>query len=360
MKKKNIKNFTITTILFLIIILLAFFISSFFYLNELKESKKDIQKCYFHDTNTYSVNEAFHPGNDGCYEKMLKLLYPRLLVHKVKHKNKPSEIINPDSLFFIDKSALEKSDAILSYGIGNMDENTFEIKIIKITQKPIYAFDCGLTDEEMKTFNKLADNMRFIDECIGTDKYLMYGQTSSGKIHTFGQKLKELNLTDKKIYLKLGIPEPHLYIDDILKYKDNITGISVVVDFWSPKYIIDSINLLNKLEKDFVLVSCYYFYIYDNDFFDTLFKKNHTNCYNYSFNYKILNHFNLLHHPVSILLINKNLIEKDSIYWNQNNNPAKKIRNNFKTPIKGFSGFQIVLFEKLKNYKKELKNKLKH
>ena len=356
MIKKNLKIFAVISILFLIIILLVFFLYSFFYLNEIKKSKKNIQKCYFQDTTIYSINEVFRPGNDGCYEKMLQLLYPKLLVHKVKYKNKPSDIINPDSIFFVDKSALENSDAILSYGIGNMDENTFEIKMIKRTRKPIYAFDCGLTYNELKTYNKLADNLHFIDECIGTDKYLMYKQNSSGKIHTLGQKLEELNLINKKVYIKFGIPEPHLYVDDILKYKDNITGISIALDFWSPKYIIDSINILSKLEKDFIIVSCYYFYIYDSYFYNNLFKENHEDCYDYNIEGKMLNNFNFLHHPVSITLINKNLTEKDSIYWNQQNNPAQKIKKNFKSPINGFKGFQIIFFEKIKNKLKHQQN----
>ena len=322
MKKKNIKILTIITILLMIIILLAFFISSFFYLNELKKCKNDIQKCYFQDIKIHSVNEEFYQGSNDCYGRMLNLLYPKLLVHKVEYKNEPLGIITPDSAFYVDKSALEKSDAVFAYGIGQIEtenENTFEPRMSKLTPKPIYAFDCGLKKDEINELNKFADNLHFVDECIGTDNYLMYGQTSSGKIHTLGQKLKELNLTDKKIYLKLGIPEPHIYVDDILKHKDNITG------FWSPKYIIDSINLLSKLEKDFILVSCHYF------------KFQNSSSQNLS-----------LHTCVSITLINRNLVKKDSIYWNQNNNPA----NNSINHINGFNGFQIILFEKIKKYTK--------
>jgi len=330
MKKKNIKIFAVISILFLIIILLIFFLSSFFYLKEIKKSKEDIQKCYFQDKNIYSITETFRSDNNGCYEKMLKLLFPKLLVHNVEYKNKTLGIITPDSLFFVDKSALEKADVIFAYGIGPND-NTFEKKISRITPKPIYGFDCGLTVEQIKKFNRIKDNLHFVDECIGSDNYLMYGQKSSGKIHTLGQKLKELNLINKKIYLKLGIPEPHLYIDDILKYKDNITGISIVIDLWSPKYIIEATNLLSKLEKDFILVSCFYF-CYDNDFFTKEFP----------------------FPPISLTLINKNLVEKDSIYWNQKNNPSKKIiKNNFSDPINGFKGFQIIFFEKLR---KQLKH----
>jgi len=331
MKTKNKKLFAIIFTLFLIVILLVFFLSSFFYLNEIKKSKEDIQKCYFQDIKIYSVNETFRSGNNGCYEKMLKLIYPKLLVHKVEYKNKPLGIITPDTAFFVDKTALENSDAVFAYGIGEFEkesENTFEPSMSKITDKPIYAFDCGLKKEEIKELNKFADNLHFIDECIGSDNYLMYGQESSGKVHTLEQKLEELNLINKKVYLKFGIPEPHLYIDDILKYKDNITGISIITEFWSPKYIIDTINILRKLEKDFIIVSCNYFKFHE-DFF--MYQRPS------------------LHTCVSITLINKNLTKKDSIYWNQKNNPA----NNSVNPIRGFKGFQIIFFEKIKN-------KLKH
>lgn len=338
MKKKSTKIFAAITILLLIIVLLTFFISSFFYLYELEQSKKDIPKCYFQDTTIYSINETFNPGNNGCYEKMLKLLYPKILVHKVKYKNEQLDVINIGILFFLDELAFKNSDAVFSYGIGpNQDDNTFELQIAKKTKKPIYAFDCGLTAKEIKEYNQISNNLHYFDECIGSDNYLMYNKKSSGKIHTLGQKLKELNLTNKKVYLKLGIPEPHLYVDDILKYKDNITGISVVIDFWSPKYIIDSTNFLRKLEKDFVLVSTYYFCIYDISFYK-----------------------NFLIPSASITLINKNLIEKDSIYWNQKNNPGLKIKSDYVSPINGFKEFQIIFFEKINKYIKVLINKLKH
>jgi len=353
MKKKIIKIITVLTTSFLIIVLLAFFISSYFYLNDIKKSEKDIQKCYLQDQAIYSISEEFHPGPNACYENMLKLLYPKLLIHKVKYKNKPLGIINTDKIFYVDKSALDKADAVLSYGVGRFEyeqENTFEIEISKITKNTVYAFDCGLKKEELDELNKFANNLNYIDECIGTDDYLMYGNKSSGKLHTLEQKLEELKLKDKKVYLKFGIPEPHLYADDILKNKDNIVGMTIAIDFWSPRYIIETINFLNKLEKDFVIVSCRYFYMFNPYFYEKLFIGNHGD-YDYNGNYKILNYFGFLNHPISISLVNKNLIKKDSIYWNQKNNPA----DNFLNPIIGFRGFQIILFEKIKNIKNYLK-----
>jgi len=276
--------------LILFIFLFVFVIISFFYLIEVHQDKLKINKCYYQDTNIYSVNEGFNPGKNGCFEKMLNLFVLKLFNQKAEYKNQVIKpfIVDDDFFIYLDQ-AVKEAHAVLSYGVGL--NTLFEYTIADNYKKPVYALDCGLTKEELIKYNKKYTNLHFQSECIGTDKYLMYGQKSSKKIHTFGQKLQELNLNDKKVFLKLGIPEIQDYIDDILKYKDNLTGISIAIDLRSPKYIIDSIYLTEKIEKDFILVARSYVY------FST------DNCMR-----------------ICLTYLNKNLADKHNIYLNQYNN----------------------------------------
>ena len=297
----------------LFIFLLIFVIISSFYLWEVQKSKLAINKCYYQDTNIYSVNEGFNPGNNNCFDKMLNLFVPKLFNEKVQYKNQviKSFIVDDDFFIYIDQ-AIKESDAVLSYGVGS--NTLFEFAIADNYNKPVYALDCGLTKEELLKLNKKFTNLHFQDECIGTDKYLMYGQKSSKKIHTFGQKLKELHLNDKKVFIKLGIPEVQEYMDDILKYKDNLTGISVAIDLRSPKYIIDSISFTEKIEKDFILVSKSSVY-FSND-----------NCMR-----------------ICLTYLNKNLADNRNTYFNQYTNEGVFIIGNRNSLIKLINPLTIIL-----------------
>ena len=82
------------------------------------------------------------------------------------------------------------------------------------------------------------------------------GQVSSGKIHSFGEKLKELKLEDKKVFLKMDIAGADLDVmPDILNYHKNLTGFSLVIRLNNPRNIVHYNNLLKDIENNFVLVA---------------------------------------------------------------------------------------------------------
>ena len=202
----------------------------------------------------YSPAQSTVYNPDSCFCKMYNLLLPELLVYKVQSEGKDLQFIrfSWDS-YIIPTVVMEKADAFISYGTAY--NILFEDNLSKFYKKNIYAFDCGVD-----SISDLTDNpyVFFESECIGTDKYILteQGQVSSEKIHTLGQKLKQLKLDNKKIYLKMDIAGAEIeVIPDIVKYADSITGISIVIRLDETKRIVKFRELLKLFEKDFILVS---------------------------------------------------------------------------------------------------------
>lgn len=188
----------------------------------------------------------------SCYCKMYSRLLPRLLVYKVKYDNKDLEFIKPShNEYVIPTIALEKSDAFISYGIG--DDADFEYVISQLYKKNLYAFDCGI-----ENINKKNEYIFFESECIGLDKYVLTekGQISSEKTHTFKEKLEELNLQDKKLFLKMDIAGAEFdVLPDVIKYNKNIVGMSFVIRFYDSNKLIETEKLLKEIDKNFILVA---------------------------------------------------------------------------------------------------------
>ena len=136
----------------------------------------------------------------------------------------------------------------------------WEEMISKYYKKPTYAFDCGVRykDSDIKS-----EYLTFCSECIGTDAFIFSDQISSGKIHTLKSKINELGIQDKKIYLRFEIPQLQKIIPEVIENKDNITGITIIRDYWSPLDIIETLELLKLLNKDFALVSRNFLYARD-------------------------------------------------------------------------------------------------
>ncbi len=310
-----------------------------------------IPYCQIYDNTGYFISESVSYGNYECFEKMYHLLLPKLLVYKAAKNNKPlNDIYKVSNAFSILNDSITASDAILSWGIGEENEVAFEEFLATRYKTPIYLFDCGTeqgTIDRLSTRYKSENkNICIQNECIGTDKYLVNGAKSSHKIHTFSQKLKELNLQDKKVYIKLGIPEPQEYIEDILKNKDNITAISVVVDMWSSKHCIDLHKFFDALNNDFVLISR-----------NSITKENPTSKNSnsdknmFSPKLKYINAQNAFHY--SLLYVNKKYIDSSYLPLNQNN---QKTGNAINITINhSFSNLiidpTVVLFEKIKTLK---------
>lgn len=257
MKYKKIAILAIIFILFVSIIYLIFYIGEYFYLRHKNFQK--IDDCRVKYNEICSLDEKVYDIDD-CYYAMHHLILPELLLYEVKYKNKPLTFVTQDNPinYIIPEEIIKDSDYIFSYGIG--DRMYWEEIISKYYQKPTYAFDCGVNFP--KSYVK-SEYLTFCSECIGTDEYILYNQKSSGKVHSVRSKMEELGIQDKKVYLRFGIPEIHRIMPDVLKYKDNITGMTFLLDFWSPAYIADTMKMIDEINKDFVLVSRNISYITD-------------------------------------------------------------------------------------------------
>jgi len=243
-----------------IIIVLSINIFNYFKIQKDNEKYIDICKERFENYNNSAElaqdlnNEFIGVINDpkSCYCRMYTHLLPRLLVYKVKNNKKELNFLRPShNEYVVPTIVLEKADAFISYGIG--DDIDFEYVISELYKKNLYAYDCGI-----KSINPKNEYIFFESECIGLDDYVLTekGQTSSAKIHTFGKKLKELKLEDKKVFLKMDIAGAELdVLPDIIKYHKNLTGMSFVIRFYDSEKIIEVEKLLKDVEKNFVLVA---------------------------------------------------------------------------------------------------------
>jgi len=246
-------------IIFIIIILS---VNIFNYFKIQKDNEKYVEIC---SKNIEKYNDPVNPIKDlnneftgvindpkSCYCRMYTRLLPRLLVYKVKNNNKELEFIRPAfNKYIVPTLILEKADAFISYGIANNID--FEYVISDLYKKNLYAYDCGV-----RKINRNNEYLFFESECVELDKYVLtkIGQVSSGKIHKFGDKLKELNLEDKKIYLKMNIAGAELEVlPDVLKYYKNLTGMSLVIKYDNSNEIIKVEKLLREIEKNFILVA---------------------------------------------------------------------------------------------------------
>ncbi len=342
MKNKSIVKYTAVFLIFISVILVCIFLKLFEYKIYTSDCRKNINYCSKLENNHYFTDEIVEFGEDKCYEKMYHLMLPKLLVYKVSKNNKPVTIYKASNTFSILHDALISSDALLSWGVGNENQIMFEASVVKKYDTPLYIFDCGMSEDVADKIQKKLkrQNIYLQSECLGTDKYLMFNQKSSNKIHSFAQKLKELNLEDKKVYLKLGIPEPQEYIEDILKHKDNITAISTSVDIWSPKHCLSYIKFFNALDNDFVLISRNI--VEKNK--DTKFPK-----------IKYLKNRFALH--ISLLYVNKKFIDSYYLPLNQSNSVtghAEQILN--ERPFAPTCvDCTVALFEKIRLFKSRFK-----
>lgn len=197
--------------------------------------------------------------------------------------------------------ALEKADILLGYGIA--DDNSYEDQFSLKYNKPSYGFDCGI--EHIKSASPL---FTFVSQCIADDKFLYNDYKTNGKIRSFEQQIKALDLEEKKIFIKMDIEgAEYAAFDSILKHSKNITGIVLEVHFRKAEK--DAIELLQKLEKDFILV-----HVHGN------------NCC-VKRGLKTSNNTGVVPTVVELSYINKNLVTKYELSDNQNH-PTKLDQRN--------------------------------
>lgn len=235
-----LKKFSCIVIIFIILFSLYFSFKIGLYLRHQDNNKAQITYC--------SLNKE----DNECFNKMFELLLPDLLLYDVKIDSKELELIRLDfSSRLTPLQTIKNSDILLGYGID--DDIEYESTYSMLFDKPAYCYDCGI-----RSINTTSPKTYFYSECIGTDKYILssLGQVSSKKIHTYKQKYDELNLKDKKVFIKMDIAGAEVEVlPEILEYSDNITGMLIVMHFNSGKDLIDRFKIIKALNKDFILVS---------------------------------------------------------------------------------------------------------
>lgn len=278
----------ILKVIFIILILIIFYIviALSLYLKSQNENQKLLK--YLEKTNK---SDWFNYEKNSYYQRAYKILEPHLLMHRAYYKNKKLDFIKFDyhlkNDYTLPKIALEKADVLIGYGIGKIIhlENSFS----ELYKKKSYAFDCGTRKEEIQKYIT-SPLCEFQEECIKTDSHVEKIYISNNKIHSFEDKLKELNLENKKIYIKMSITGAEYdAMPEILKYSNQTTGISIEINLEDVEEINKAIKLLKSIENDFVLV------------------------YRATFNITPLR-------SITLSYINKNLITKDYIPLNQSNN----------------------------------------
>lgn len=225
-----------------------------------------------------------------------------LLVNNVFDENGPLKIERfgkeYDGGYVIPIKALEQADAVLGYGIR--DDISFEEMFSARFNRPSYGFDCG-KDININITNKLFTLVR---ECIGTDSSIDGGlKNSNGKVTSFTTELTNLNLNNKKLFVKMDIEGGEFSsFQEIMSYADNITGIAMELHILSPSDFQKGIELLKMINKNFVLT-----HVHSN------------NCatYNYKLLYSAANLKGIIPSVLELSFINKSLITKYEISNNQ-------------------------------------------
>ena len=311
---KKIFFITIFTIFSVVFI---FFTTQFVeYIIKQKQNKNMIEYCAQNDT-------------EECYTRMFELMLPKLLLHSAKVNGKNIELtwFDPDTVRIDAKEAILKSDALLGYGVYHT--TGYEDKYSELFNKYSYAFDCGVP-----TYKPKSDKCLFFSECLASDKFLIWDhiftsqmQISSGKIHTLKQKIKELNLEEKQIFVKIDVDEGDIAVlPEIIKNFDSITGFNIAFHIRDTKAIIDRLPILDDINEKFILIARHTYYQPNNIDYRVIKSK----YYKHIINSRIL----------YLSFINKKLLDSYSIYNNQN---SLKYYNNKKVKLKNLELIDIPI-----------------
>ncbi len=246
-----------------------------------------------------------HDQIENSIEK--EYLVELLSTYKVYSNNQPLELIRlgreNDGGYVVPELALKAADVLLGYGIA--DDISFEEEFANAYKKPSFGFDCGV-----KSIKSNSNLFTFIDECIGSESFLYSTQDSSNKISSFNSQVKNLNLENKKIFIKMDIEgAEYIAFEDILKHSKKITGIAMEIHIMNHDTLKKAINLLSNMTQDFILV-----HIHGN------------NCSPYYFTSKSSN--GELPNILELSFINKSLIDNYHVLENQKHPTELDMPNN--------------------------------
>lgn len=210
------------------------------------------------------LDEISASENSLLYRETFDKIASLLVVYDAKVQDNPLEFIrlgrDNDGGYVVPVVAMESADVLMGYGIA--DDISFEREFSQRFDKLSYGFDCGVQNIDTGD-----SRCRFFSECIGNSDYLYGNQRSSGQISSFSQQLQRLELTDKKVFIKMDIEGAEFdVLDDVLNHADNITGIVLEIHIpnGNPEKVL---RILSSLNRQFVLV-----HVHGNNFSDNYFK----------------------------------------------------------------------------------------
>ena len=225
-----------------------------------------------------------------------------------------------DGGYVLPEISMEKADVLIGYGIA--DDISFEEYFADHYKKPAYGFDCGI--EDIKINNNL---VKFIPECIVTDKFLYGNQTSSHQTSIFAQQIETLKLQKKQILIKMDIEgAEYQAMHSILEHYKYITGIVLELHIYKNEDATKALHLLKTLSKKFVLVHVHvHVHVHGNNFRPGWFYSNNSK--------------GKLPNVLELSYVNKNLIHDYEISSNQNHPRYLDMPNN---PKRRDINFEII------------------
>ena len=317
------KKFWCAFLSIFVIVLLYFSTSLLFYLNRQNENVGMLDFCSQTDS-------------EECYTRMFEMLLPKILIHNVWIDGVEIDLVKLDKTSRVDSAnALHIASNLIGYGVYR--DTHYEEEYSRLFNAYSYAFDCGV-----KNFVPEDKLCKFSSECVGSDDFLIMDQVSSGKIHTLENKLKELGLLDKKVFIKMDVAEADVVVlPEIIKNADKITGINVALHIRSPKAILDRLSLLDSLNEKFVLVARNTPFFDENDVSEIINSK----YYKGTLNDRVL----------YLSYVNKDIIDKSELLFLQNTDKYYKKKNvarlfyTTQIPLSDISLY-VTVNEKLKNF----------
>lgn len=182
-------------------------------------------------------------------------------------KNEPISLVrlgrNYDGGYAIPHLAMERADVLLGYGMS--DDISFEDSAAEIYGVHSFGFD-GTCPQ----INPQSDRCVFIPYNIESKVSSAYSQFPC---LTFEEQLKMFNLQNKKMFIKMDIEGgEYNSLPEILDHQKNITGIVLELHFCANDELSKALELMQKINKDFLLVHVHG-NNYCTDFFETSISK---------------------------------------------------------------------------------------
>ncbi len=166
-----------------------------------------------------------------CFDRMFELLIPKLLIYKAKENKEQIKYFkaNYAQVWFPFFAYMHSSNFIHFY---DSSINT--------------GLDNYLYDKDLSTSFKLI-------------RYKLQYNTESEKntqIQSLMKLLEEMQKNDQKTILKIEIYDlDQALFENLLKFKDIINGYIIYLKLDSSKKIINSISILDKINRDYILVA---------------------------------------------------------------------------------------------------------